>query len=235
MATRTGLEAMTAPPEPTPHSTDWQDVIRREEIYRDEVRRALERSPPPTRRGRAWAFLNSSLGLWLLSAVGLTGLTSAYTAIEGRVTAAQAQAQQVARLDLEIEWRLSQFLSQLRDLSAPDSRSPVRLAPDHSMDEVRAAWANLVSCPDTTCSAARSSGVHPEMERRNLLSLLVELQKLSPEGRETIRRAAVAIATGEVVGNDLESTIQSFHRLLLIPRWRTVAPYVDCQADEPFC
>ena len=51
--------------------------IRAEELFREEIRASLE-GPPPNRRDRIWAALNSSFVLFLLSSIFLTGISWQY-------------------------------------------------------------------------------------------------------------------------------------------------------------
>lgn len=104
--------------------------IRLEEMYRAEVRDTMKLVVRP--RSRAWTFFNSNLGLWLLSAIFISGLGTLFTmwqhtrdlqhAKEEKAAEAQRvlhdrQTQEIAarriavdRLDREISYRLSRTL-----------------------------------------------------------------------------------------------------------------------------
>lgn len=89
--------------------------IRAEEIFRLEVRRELEASQPrPSRRQRLGSWVNSSFGLWVLSSVVLTGLTTAYTYYQSRRAEQVRNAETERRLDTEISGRMSAALALLR-------------------------------------------------------------------------------------------------------------------------
>jgi hypothetical protein len=62
-------------------SDDDKNRIRQEEFYRQEVQQALERekSQPKSGWGKFVAFLNTGVGLWLLSSVALGFITWSYT------------------------------------------------------------------------------------------------------------------------------------------------------------
>lgn len=64
-----------------------------------------------------WAFVNSSFGLWLLSAVLVTGLGSAYKLYEEAREKERIRITQVERLDLEIAYRLSQTMYKMERIA----------------------------------------------------------------------------------------------------------------------
>jgi hypothetical protein len=91
--------------------------IRAEEIYRDELRRALNgHQSPPGRLVRLTRFLNTSLGIWFLSTV-IVGVATFFAA-QWRVSREEqsVNAAQVARLDLEIATRLDRFANAVNGL-----------------------------------------------------------------------------------------------------------------------
>lgn len=55
-----------------------RERIRAEEIFREEVRAALQNATPHTWRGRIWKFLNSSFAIFLLSSVFLGAISWQY-------------------------------------------------------------------------------------------------------------------------------------------------------------
>ncbi len=82
-----------------------KEKIRAEEIFREEARNAL--TQPKTSRQKILSFLNSNFGLFLLSAVLLSGLSGAYTWHTTRQSEAERTRELVTRLDIEISYRLS--------------------------------------------------------------------------------------------------------------------------------
>ena len=84
-----------------------RERLRLEEVFRSEIRSSLEK--PQTRGAKIWRFLNSSLGVFLLSAVFVTGLSTLVTSC---VASHQREAQSretIRRLDIEIGQRLQQL------------------------------------------------------------------------------------------------------------------------------
>jgi hypothetical protein len=81
--------------------------IRREEIFRAEVRTSLQ--PPRTAAQKVFDFLNSSLGVFVLSAILLGGLSTGFTKwLEGHQKRSQDQ-ETIRRLDIEIAYRIQQL------------------------------------------------------------------------------------------------------------------------------
>ena len=101
-----------------------KENIRLEETYRAEIRKSLA----PKQRSGVWTFLNSSFGLWLLSAIFITvggalwkqaEVTHQKAAKEqqAKIDEAIARRQAIGRLDLEIGYRFSQVQQRLYHLS----------------------------------------------------------------------------------------------------------------------
>ena len=84
-----------------------QERIRAEEIFRDEVRKSL--AAPSSRTEKVGAFLNSPLGLFLLSAVFLSGLSALATRWYETQQHKAATSENVRRLDIEIGRRLERL------------------------------------------------------------------------------------------------------------------------------
>jgi hypothetical protein len=119
-------------------SEEQRSRILLEERYRDEVRRQLS-ADANARHGRVVKFFNTHLGLWLLSAIFISGLGTVYRyyendreyrrgledkrfeeqqlRLEKALEAKAARDSEVARLDREISYRLSRTLTKLRDIA----------------------------------------------------------------------------------------------------------------------
>ena len=84
--------------------------IREEEIYRQEIRAQLAREDEPRKLvNRAWKFLNTPLGLWLLSTVMIGFLTWGYATYQQHRVQALKEAEVRKKLSLEIVLRVRQF------------------------------------------------------------------------------------------------------------------------------
>jgi hypothetical protein len=131
-------------------SDDDLKRIAAEEHYRHTVRRTLEAEaaappappPPPPKHGlgkRVFDFFNSSVGMWLLSSVVLTGGAAVLQQIQHNHEIAQQHRQTRLTHRFEIEHRLDSMAFQLRRAktvgeakAALDSifKSPVPLTPE---------------------------------------------------------------------------------------------------------
>lgn len=162
--------------------------IREEEIFRQEVRRALEKQPANRSfLGRVYAFFNTGLGLFLLSTVAVGGITQLFTWSQERIAAAERREQLARELDAEIGARVSTLaaeanlhMDRLRELPAEDvlqsraAREFVgRLAHDISETPKRA--------PSLIETA------YPKFEDLSLLSLLQQRSDVEVGGQETAK------------------------------------------------
>src|SRR2546428_496097 len=82
-----------------------KERVRAEEVFREEVRRSLQ--PLRTRWQRLYDFLNSTLGIFLLSSVLVTGLSGAYTWYSQQRQEKTATFELQRKLDAEIAYRLT--------------------------------------------------------------------------------------------------------------------------------
>ena len=102
--------------------TDEQrQIIEAEEQLRHEVRRRLDSEnpppPPPPHHGfgkRMFDFLNSSVGMWLLSSIVLTGGAALLQNIQHSHEVAQNNRQQLATTRFEVMHRLDMMEHGLR-------------------------------------------------------------------------------------------------------------------------
>ena len=84
-----------------------RERVRLEEVFREEVRKSLQQ--PKTTGQKVFAFFNSSLGVFILSAILLGGLSAAATKwFESHQRHAQ-ERETIRRLDIEIAYRLQQL------------------------------------------------------------------------------------------------------------------------------
>lgn len=84
--------------------------IYREEIYREEIRREiLAARAPESRSARFLAFLNTSLGIWLLSSIMVSFITWAYSEHQAKIAIEARNASVANRLDLELANKINDF------------------------------------------------------------------------------------------------------------------------------
>lgn len=217
--------------------TDADKVkIRLEEQYRIEVRAQLESTAKAKSRNRLWAFLNSSFGLWLLSAVFITGIGATVTRYRAEQAAAKHHKELIERLDLEISYRLSQVLIRLYELT--DRTKDPRLAVNRSTDDVSRVVA-LLSEP----RGDRFPSLYADFASMGLPALMADLRRyLGGKQRQSVDHAIVAIASGGFADatelKDVKALAAQIIASIIQERseWsNTWFPYVDCPANAPFC
>jgi hypothetical protein len=144
-----------------------------EEVYRDKVRRGLELSEPtPTLRRRLWLFLNSSVALWFLSSIVLTGLTTVFTIQQNRHKEELKNTEALRRLDIEISNRIFQARARLRiDDDAVRNRGCL-YAP-------ASIYSNVVKTLNNShLDEGADFSVYPDYQKRTFRSLVVELNSV---------------------------------------------------------
>ncbi|HEV2818179.1 MAG TPA: hypothetical protein VGW40_13280 [Allosphingosinicella sp.] len=115
-----------------------------------------------------YTFLNSPLGLWLLSTVFISAGSWIYTTWIDERRAQEGKRERIERLDTEIQGRLDEAqLSQLLVLTQGS---------DAARDEFVASLPRKIFLPPDA-----SIQIYPEYANRNLGSLLVELRALLDE------------------------------------------------------
>lgn len=147
---------------------DQQKWIKAEEIYRVEVQRQLKASSPRSRRERIFTFLNTPLGLWVLSSLFLGGLTAAYTHVQSQVAERNQMRMRIDQLNNQLALRLDYSLSLLQ-------KGRSRNISQAGSDDSRSAYVSAVNIflddqPETRLS--------PDFKERSTLSLVFELQGL---------------------------------------------------------
>jgi hypothetical protein len=148
--------------------------IRDEEIYRSELRREFEqRRPAPSPRQRAWALLNSGVGVWFLSSVLLATLSWGWAERQKRAENEIRREDLNRRLATEIHGRVIEALEAMDVRPAVVAPTGVyRLVIVHLDNTLRARSLNPVDY-----------STFPEFTGRTFRSLLTELKGLRDDGR----------------------------------------------------
>lgn len=224
-----------------------KNQIRLEEWYRVEIRDQIQQkvTEKHTRSSRLLAFLNSSFGLWVLSAIFVTGAGSAYTQWRNAHDERQKNEAQLrvnadninelkARLRLEIGHRVSETLVLLWNLS--DRTNPGRLGTGHNIIEVRSV---LVSFQNG--SAQKLASLYPEFANQNTLGLLTQLRQLDHQDKQKLDRV-VADLSGLDVLLDVEKASLSNPAgvaSIILKRFSSILwgnfYFLDCAPQMPFC
>jgi hypothetical protein len=210
-----------------------REKIRIEENYRAEVRGAVGSG---TKRNSLtlWTFFNSSLGLWLLSAIFITGAGALFSQAQHARSEQVKRRDAVERLDLEISYRFSRALVDLFHLTNGDVNEPVLEGADAS--DVERVMASLNAPP-----GEGAVWLYPDFQDWGLPALMAELRRQldDPEERRSVD-TALARLTGRIWRNgnftNVEGTAAVIQRSLMVGRWKGNHFYfVDCPVEQPFC
>ena len=169
-------------------SEEERKKIKDEEIFRQEIQRELEaQKPTPSRKKKAWQFINSSFGLWLLSTVivGLFGW--AYTTCQTQEREQAQRKEQQRRLNLEIKNRVTDTLSYLQDMERRVNEGKAKFPPEWL-------FARTVRRLDGFDeSESQLQSIYPDNKERDLKSLIFELETLlASSKKEELNRALSA-------------------------------------------
>jgi hypothetical protein len=151
-------------------SSDDKKRIRAEEIFREEVRREVSRK----KEAGILSFLNSSLGIWLLSTIVVGVFSWSYTVWKESRSHAQESQEKIRRLDTEIAGRV-RFLEGY--LPSVKKREDFWLA----------LWA-----VDQPGDSRLSVTVFPEYHSRGLTALMWELRSNLPASESASIDKAIA-------------------------------------------
>ncbi len=177
------------------------------EVVRSEVARLACKIDPRDKKG-LWTFLNSSLGLWLLSSVFLSGLTFVYSAVSTAKRIESERIERLSRVDSELELRFQPIMVTIETFRVRRSQASSENKRKHSELQMLAkqaggALTNLVTIESSrdrlTAEETRPLFFVPDkdepyqIEFRNhtVSSLFAEGYQLSKERRE---KAAIRAA-----------------------------------------
>jgi hypothetical protein len=227
-----------------------------EERYRAEVRLALKEPSG----SKVASFLNSTLGLWLLSAVFLSGGGTVYGCWQRSVDATRVQAEKdrdeqklrlerlldqqrvtqdaVERLDLEISYRFSQALLELFAIS--DSARLIQGAADRKLNSAQRTFGVLQSL--TQPPRPRDAALYPEYTAYALPTLMSELRRRlqAADAAPVEQSLAALLGAGSrqtfATDDPAKEAASTLLKDIVLQRWkRTAFHYVDCPASSPFC
>ncbi len=148
---------------------DERQRIRFEEVFRSEVRQELEkRNRRGSRRTRWVAFLNTGLGLWILSTLAVGTISWGYGEWSRYQQGKEAKQELIRKVDLEIAVRLRYFDSLI------SNADNLRAFYDALRGLEQPAWL-VRGLPNT---------VFPEFSERSFRSLLWELYTVVPSAEK---------------------------------------------------
>lgn len=227
-------------------SDNEKSVLREQEVFRKEIRDELSPPKQNSARGRAWEVLNSNFGMWLLSAVLLSGLGTLYTRYQTGVDEARknAEAERVEsnrvselrdRLKLEISFRLSTALSRLNKIDKMQQRAA---------QEDQKKYIQRALAPLALPTSDSEPPLFPEFKAFSGIALVAELRRHVPDGEKLLLKkilAGASILTAETYSEQPaeERTAREVGAQLLktmrYPEWDNNFPFTDCPDQKPFC
>lgn len=227
-------------------SDDEKAVLREQEVFRKAIRDELSPPKPKSPKERAWEVLNSNFGMWLLSAVLLSGLGTLYTRHQTEVDEARKSAESERaesrrlselrdRLRLDISFRLSTALSRLNEIDKTQNRIALQ---DQKKSIQRALAPLALPASDS------APPLFPEFKAFSGIALVAELRRHVPDGEKQLLKKILAGTSGLVAETYSEQptearTAREVGALLLNnmrdPAWDNGFPFTDCPDQNPFC
>jgi hypothetical protein len=218
-----------------------------EERFREEVRKQLEEQSSKEKPGKWLKFLNSSFGLWVLSAVFISGAGGLYTQWhtshqEGvklddqRRTEEKRLVELHERMKLEIAHRLSQTLIRLSD--AADSGQPERLRKGRTEKDVRVILEDFA-----TGTGIRLAPLYADLANQTTLAMVVEVSASSKSDQSAQLKRAVEDLSGlfslmEVEKAPLSNPVLvagALQKRLDALKFTSEFYFLDCPPENPFC
>lgn len=233
--------------------------IKHEERFREEVRKALASEPPKVSGfwQKLWSGLNSTFGIWFLTAFFVTGLGSFaskwYEQSREKEQKHEAKLKEDAkkqeavdlldrqrretyeRVTLEISYRYSATIAGLR--AATERLGSAKGSQAH-------AAIVLALEPLTRPSTSSRPPLFKEYESYSGLALVAELRRHSGPGEASMLKEILAQTSALLHEITLEKTGASYSAkaaaaalvgAMRNPKWDNGFAYTDCRSDNPFC
>jgi hypothetical protein len=218
-----------------------------EERFRAEVRAQLERQASKDIQGKWIKFLNSSFGLWILSALFISGAGSLYTQWHTTHQEVQKKAEQRrseeqrllelhARMKSEIAHRMSQALIRLSDVADP--RNQERLRKGYTPKDVK-----IILEDFATGTGLRLAPLYPDLSNQSTLAMALEVSESTAENRAGTLKRAVEDLSGLSVLMEVEKAPLSnpfrvaaaLQKRFDALRFTDSFYFLDCNEEGPFC
>lgn len=143
-------------------------------------------------KNKIWIFLNSKLGLWLLSSIVLSGLTFSYSIVENMFHNNNARNEEIRKIDLELQNRLYVF-----------GRALTR----NQDKEMRKKIADIVGSLASPDKSNYPIYVFEEYKNRTTQSLIWELHSLVEDSEKKKIREAAIVTRGMIDILEMNSLI----------------------------
>jgi hypothetical protein len=182
----------------------------------------------------AWQVLNSNFGLWLLSAIFITGAGSAFTWYQGLQAEERRRVEAVEKLDLEIGFRYFQTMNRLWALSNKNVND-IKLAEGRRTHEVEQVLASLNERQPQSLLP-----LYAEFSAFSLPTLEAELRRHLSGSEQKEVDIALARLTGAAYADldlsDLKAVGAKIQTELVAGRWKnSYFFWIDCPSSKPWC
>ena len=206
-------------------TTRERERIRMLEEYRHDIQMSIKNRD--SKESRSWKFLNSAFGLWLCSAIFLSGGTALFTKCQNEKEVEIKRRAAIEALELEIGYRISNALARLADAQMEyddavryKTKPADEIVKDQTL-QVTAAIRQLFYAPQGSFPP-----LYPEHAKHGLPVLITELRRnetdtKSREALATVLRSIMSDATGEVIELPPRNWIQKIRGAYILPRWES--------------
>lgn len=213
--------------------------IQLEESYRTELKQLLNPKEQKSFWNKISSFLNSAFGLWLLSAIFISGGVKLYEDYKAKQTDITKQNESISRLDNEIGYRYSRFLVRLFELTDKNPVS-VSLSKKFKSSDVK----KLALSLNSTKNSAEDF-LYSEYSNYSLLTLIAEEKRIlekSKTGYEDVDQVISHITGLEVFYevrkvdySDIKGLAIAVEEFLILQRWKNNSFYfLDGNESNPF-
>lgn len=183
-------------------------------------------------------FLESKFGFWLITTALVAATTTANAYLQNYFAERQRSLVLTRKLHLEVEFRLSQYMSAVRKMTVGDAEKML-FRPPNSAEDLKALTHILVGVPDRHNDFAIHSVYPTEFGQRPFASLLAELSALRPERHSLYREQIARLAGGTLFEVDFRNPFAVARlvneSLIQHAQYGDFLFYTDCPANHPLC
>jgi hypothetical protein len=181
----------------------------------------------------------SKFGFWLVTTVFVGAATTGNAFLQNYFAEQQRQHTLSEHLNLEIEYRLSQFMASLAQMTDHE-QLPWKLRNNYTQEDVKSLTQRLIGLPRSHNDILFFAMYPREFGKRPLASLLAEKASLHPDLANTLKNQLAYVAGGALFDHrDFTDvfTLASDVNHTLFPRNASgdFFYYTDCLAKSPLC
>jgi hypothetical protein len=228
---------------------DDRERILLEEKHRLQVRNELEKEKRPSSSSRFVAFLNTQLGIWLLTAIVVTGGGYYYTWRKETTAENFRIKDRIETLDIEIAYRLHVVLNSLFENSERHAAIIAQRSPDGpEANQLIAEDVAAMHLLDKSPADNSFPPLFPEYAKYNFIGLVAEERRLVPQSQRDelsevlgASRWLLPYITPQFRTSQLsnpEIIAKYILHKLVRDRWggkHNWFPFLDCTPEKPFC